>query len=294
MLKNELLELAREAANAAVETIRDGASRPLVQIAEKSTPTDLVTEIDKRAEERIRNLILGRRPDDGFIGEESGRIEGSDITWIVDPIDGTTNFVYRNPAYAVSIAATDDEGALVGIVVDVAKGEYFEAVRGGGSYLNGARLLTTQPKQLSSSLIATGFSYDSSQRERQARALVSILPNIRDIRRAGAASLDLCSVAAGRVDGYFESGLWSWDFAAGALIAQEAGATVDFIDGTDGEDDIIVAAHPSIYHELRTLIEKATTPDFTTVNDTAQHSGTGERLPTSSGKVERNPVRRRR
>lgn len=202
--------------------------------ASKSSPVDPVTIVDTMAEDFISEALQTSRPDDGIIGEEGAqRSSLSGISWVVDPIDGTVNFLYGIPHYAVSIAAARDGAVVAGAVVNVANGDIYSAARGEGATVlrggEGAAVTlhcstTTQPEM---TLLATGFSYSSARRTAQAELLQKLLPQVRDIRRMGSAALDLCSLAEGRVDAYFEHGIQCWDFAAGALIAEEAGAAVD-------------------------------------------------------------------
>jgi myo-inositol-1(or 4)-monophosphatase len=193
----------------------------------KSSATDMVSEADREAEAAITQLLRGERPDDGLLGEEGADESGaSGRRWVVDPLDGTTNYLYGFPAWAVSVGLEDADGRLVGVVHDPVARETFTAARGQGAHLNGEAIRVNEIDRLDRALIATGFGYDADVRAGQAEILRELLPRVRDIRRAGAAALDLCSVAAGRVDGYFERGVQPWDFAAGALIVTEAGGEV--------------------------------------------------------------------
>ncbi|MEZ5238175.1 MAG: inositol monophosphatase family protein, partial [Microthrixaceae bacterium] len=197
------------------------------------------------------------------LGEEhGGRIEESGITWIVDPIDGTTNYLYDHPGYAVSVAAWAGGRPLVGVVEDPTHGRTYFALRAGGSFCGtrvdpgnpteGAqRLRLADPAPLGQMLVATGFGYDPQRRAEQGGVAAALLPRIRDIRRMGAAAVDLCSVAAGRVDAYYEAGLSIWDLAAGQLIASEAGAAVEAIEGGPARPGSVLAAHPGRIRELR-------------------------------------------
>lgn len=218
----------------------------------KSTPTDIVTAVDKASEARIVDALRSRRPADGILGEEGAGVAGtSGLTWVIDPIDGTTNFVYGYPAYAVSIAAvgTDSGEAIAGAVVDVGRGEVFSASKGGGASLNDTPLaLGEGPADLGRALIGTGFSYSREVRAEQAEVLSRLLPVARDIRRGGAAALDLCWAAAGRLDAYYERGTAPWDRAAGMLIAHEVGLHGDF------EDPLVWVAHPRIAEALLAVV----------------------------------------
>ena len=219
----------RLAAGAAAEILRvratpDGAT---LVIDSKSTETDLVTASDRASERWLVEHILAARPDDGVVGEEGADRRGaSGVRWIVDPIDGTVNFVLGLPNYGVSVAAERDGTVVAGAVCNVVTGELFHASLGGGAYLGDTRLGGPRDVPLSRAVIGTGFGYEAGRRARQIAVVAQLLPEIADIRRMGAASLDLCAVAVGRLDGYFEAGLNHWDYAAGALIAAEAGCAV--------------------------------------------------------------------
>ena len=249
----ELLDLAVEAAEDAAGLLR--TERPET-IDTKSSGTDLVTDLDRAAEALIVGRLLDARPQDGVLGEEGGERTGSSgVRWVVDPLDGTTNFVYDYPAYGVSIAAEADGEVVAGVVVDLTRGHRFTAVRGGGAARDGRAIHVAPATELATALIATGFSYDRETRGRQAEVLTTVLPAVRDLRRSGSAALDLCSVAAGRVDGFWERGLALWDRAAGGLIAAEAGARVDRL-GT-AEPLTLVAAPPGLYEAFTALLEAA-------------------------------------
>jgi myo-inositol-1(or 4)-monophosphatase len=202
-------------------------------VSTKSSVTDPVSEADRSAERLIASRLLEARPDDGLVGEEEQdpQESTSGLTWIVDPLDGTVNFLYGAPTWSVSIACVDDRGGLVGVVHDPTRGETFHAVRGGGAWLRGPdgddrRLRCTAASDLGATLVATGFAYDPAVRAEQAQDLLMLLPRIRDVRRGGSAALDLCWCAAGRVDATLEFGLSPWDWAAGALMVLEAGGRV--------------------------------------------------------------------
>jgi myo-inositol-1(or 4)-monophosphatase len=216
----------------------------------------MVTEMDRAAEAHIARVLASRRPRDAMVGEEgTTRAGDSGVSWIVDPLDGTTNYLFGVPAYSVSIAAEFEGEVVVGVVVDPSRQEVWTATRGEGSFCNREPVRLAGPGQstaltdLSSALIATGFSYLSDRRREQAALLVDVLPNVRDIRRFGSAAMDLCWVAAGRFQGYYEWGLNRWDVAAGRLIAEEAGAeTADLADGT------VVVAVPGLLESLLDLL----------------------------------------
>jgi fructose-1,6-bisphosphatase/inositol monophosphatase family enzyme len=193
----------------------------------------MVSDADREAEVTISRMLRAERPVDGLLGEEGLSAEGSSgRRWVVDPLDGTTNYLYRYRAWAVSVALEDPSGrGLVAVVHDPLAGETFTAVRGEGAFLNGARIRVRDTGSLARALVATGFGYDPEVRRGQAEVLLRVLPQVRDIRRAGAAALDLCHVAAGRLDGYYERGINHWDYAAGVLIVAEAGGVVVPLDG---------------------------------------------------------------
>jgi myo-inositol-1(or 4)-monophosphatase len=212
----------------------------------------MVSDADRDAEALIRHLLLAERPNDGLLGEEGSSVEGSSgRRWVVDPLDGTTNYLYRFPAWVVSVALEDAAGGLVGVVHDPLHGETFAAARGEGATCNGTPIAVSGADRLDSALIGTGFGYAAERRATQAEVVAEILPLVRDIRRAGAAALDLCMVACGRLDGYYERGLNAWDWSAGSLIASEAGASVLPL---PGEPFGLVVASPAIAEPLATLV----------------------------------------
>ncbi|MDP9239553.1 MAG: inositol monophosphatase [Actinomycetota bacterium] len=220
-------------------------------VTTKSTPTDVVTAMDRAAERLVVDSLRSLRPGDGVLGEESGETRGSTgVRWVLDPIDGTVNYLYDLPAYAVSLAAEVDGVPTVGAVYNPAIDELWTAIRGEGAWLGERRLRGSQVGSLDQALVATGFGYATDRRRAQAEVVAELLPEIRDIRRFGAASLDLCSAAAGRVDAYFERGLKPWDLAAGALIATEAGLLVTGLRGRPAGEDLVLAAPPALHAAL--------------------------------------------
>ncbi|MBJ8345066.1 inositol monophosphatase [Antrihabitans sp. YC2-6] len=231
-------------------------------VAAKSTPTDPVTIVDTESEALIRRRIAELRPGDAFLGEEGGPTGSVDgVRWVVDPIDGTVNFLYGVPAYAVSVAAQVDGKSVAGAVVDVARGVTYCAELGHGATRidadgTTAQLRCTPIESVSMALVATGFAYGAGRRVEQGRLIGELLPRIRDIRRIGSAALDLCMVAAGVVDAHYEHGLSPWDWAAGALIAAEAGAVVHIPgpDSTSKAGEVTVASAPGIAAELTALL----------------------------------------
>jgi myo-inositol-1(or 4)-monophosphatase len=247
----ELLDIALEAATAAGALLAS-AERPQV-LSTKSSPTDVVTQMDRAAEALITRTIRAARPDDAFLAEESGAAgEGaSGVRWVIDPLDGTVNYLYGLPDWAVSIAAEVDGTVVAGVVEVPTRGETFSAVRGRGAWLDsagGRRELRCGPgPELSQALVATGFGYRAERRRVQGEVVAALLPRIRDIRRAGSAAVDLCNVAAGRVDGYYERGLNPWDYAAGGLVAEEAGAVVAGLHGEAASTSMAIAAGQKLY-----------------------------------------------
>jgi fructose-1,6-bisphosphatase/inositol monophosphatase family enzyme len=261
----ELLELATEVATGAGALLRSRLSevaggRLLAGGASaKSSPTDLVTDVDRSSEALIVSSLLKARPDDSILGEEGSSRQGSTpVTWVIDPLDGTINYLYGIPVFAVSVAASVGGRSVVGVVYDPMAEETFAASEGDGASLNGEKLrLVASGRPLAEALVGTGFSYLSATRAAQARVLSVVLPEVRDIRRGGSAALDLCSVACGRLDAYFESGLKPWDLAAGGLVAREAGASLDALDGLTPESPMIVAAAPGLQAPLVELLGRA-------------------------------------
>jgi myo-inositol-1(or 4)-monophosphatase len=222
-------------------------------LASKTSVTDPVSEADRQAERTIRDILAAERPDDGIIGEEGTDSPGTnDRRWIVDPLDGTVNFLYGFRTWAVSIALEDAEGLALGVVFNPVDDELFSARRGEGAALNGQPIRVTACDTLERAMVATGFSYEARRRAEQAELLVGVLPRIRDIRRAGAAALDLSYVAAGRVDAFYEQGLKPWDEAAGILLVREAGGVVDELPGEPptrvaaATEELLVALSPVI------------------------------------------------
>jgi myo-inositol-1(or 4)-monophosphatase len=271
----ELLVIAIGAALEAGQLLASKEGRVEVA-ATKSSPTDVVTEMDGRAEELIRARILVARPDDAILGEEGGQVDGAagaPARWVVDPLDGTVNYLYGLHDWAVSIAVEVDREIVAGAVYVPMRGELFTAVRGEGAWLESARgpgasgapgesvipdstferiRLRCRPGvPLDQALVATGFGYRAQRRTVQGEVVAALLPRIRDIRRNGVASVDLCAVAAGRLDGYYERGLNYWDYAAGALIAEEAGAVVGDSRGGPPSTSMTVAAGPGLFGPLR-------------------------------------------
>ena len=261
-----LLAVATGAAREAGELLALPGGRVSVA-ATKSSPTDVVTEMDRRSEELIRARILAGRPGDAILGEEGGQTgdtAGAPVRWVIDPLDGTVNYLYGLPDWAVSIAAEVAGEVVAGAVFVPSRGELFTATRGGGGWLESVgapraaragragrvRLRCRPGVPLDQALVATGFGYRAARREVQGEVVAALLPRVRDIRRAGVASADLCSVAAGRLDAFYERGLNYWDYAAGALIAAEAGAVVGGLHGAPPSTSMTVAAGPGLFPAL--------------------------------------------
>jgi myo-inositol-1(or 4)-monophosphatase len=276
----DLLDVAFSAAAAAAELLASHHGRPRV-VQTKSSPTDVVTEMDRAAEQLIRGRILAERPGDailgeegGLLGEEGGLLDGAKggqadgesgrdagVRWIVDPLDGTVNYLYGLPDWAVSIAAEMAGTVVAGVVCVPRRDSLFSAVPGGGAWLRSMtgtapprRLTCNEGVPLGRALVATGFGYSADRRRVQGQVISAVLPRVRDIRRGGSCAVDLCSLAGGQVDGYFERGVQYWDIAAGALIAREAGARVDGLRGRPAGPSMTVAGHPALFGELHDLL----------------------------------------
>jgi myo-inositol-1(or 4)-monophosphatase len=253
----ELLDLAAGVAQSAGELLAAYTGR--VSVANtKSSPTDVVTEMDRKAESLIRSQIQAARPSDAILGEEEGQTgdeADAPVRWVVDPLDGTVNYLYGLRDWAVSIAAETGGQIVAGAVFAPRAGELFTATRGGGAWLSSdggapVALRSGPGVELERALVATGFGYRAERRKIQGEVVAALLPRIRDIRRAGAASVDLCSVALGRVDAYYERGLNYWDWAAGALVASESGAVVGGLNGAPPSTSMTVAAGPELFGPL--------------------------------------------
>jgi myo-inositol-1(or 4)-monophosphatase len=226
---------------------------PASGIGQKSTLTDLVSDADRDAEAFIERRLRELRPDDGIVGEEGARVAGtSGLRWLVDPLDGTVNFLYGIPQWSVSVACVDGDSARVGVVHDPSRAETFVAERGRGAWLEKTRLAVSAQNDLGQALLATGFAYDPTFRERQGATLSAVLPLVRDVRRLGSAALDLAWLAAARYDAYFETGVNPWDTAAGILLVREAGGRAEEVEGI-GRDHRpgVIASNGKVHDELR-------------------------------------------
>jgi myo-inositol-1(or 4)-monophosphatase len=259
----QLLALAETAARRAGELVHD--RRPaLLEVDTKSSPTDVVTQMDRAAEELLREVLGAARPDDGLLGEEAGLVTGvSGLTWVVDPIDGTVNYLYGIPAYAISVAVVVGDvtvdGAwspVAGCVHNPAGDETWTAGLGLGASFGAQRLWVADPPPLSRALVATGFGYRAARRQNQARVMSTLLPRVRDIRRIGCAAIDLCMVAGGRVDGYFERGLHAWDMAAARLVVTEAGGVVRGLGEQPPSELMVVAGRRPLVDDLAQALQE--------------------------------------
>lgn len=256
----QLLTLAREVVRPAAELARSMRTRGVEQVATKSTDTDVVTAADRAVEEQVRSALAKARPDDIVLGEEFGGAHGvrrSATRWILDPIDGTVNYLYDLAQYAVSIAAQVDGRTVAGVVHNPADGQTWTASSGAGAQLDGRPIAVSAQQDLAQSLVATGFGYAAARRAAQVRTLQQVIVQVRDIRRAGSAAIDLCNVACGRLDAHYERGLNPWDHAAGALIAREAGARVGGLHGAPESEALAITATPGIFAALHDVLAAA-------------------------------------
>jgi len=260
--QDSLLTLARQLATETGELVIRGRADAAVS-ATKSSAEDIVTQMDLAAEQHLRNRLAELRPDDGILGEEGDDVPSSSgITWVVDPIDGTVNYLYGLPHFAVSVAAvsgpprTHEWTLEAGAVYD-GTGVLWSAARGEGATRDGQPLRRSSGPDLAGTLVATGFQYVADRRVRQGEIVTQMLGQVRDIRRLGSAAMDLCLVAAGHIDAYYEHGLHPWDFAAGALIAQEAGLMVAGIDAGPADEHLTIVAVPEVWHALRDALVHA-------------------------------------
>ncbi|MEV5557305.1 inositol monophosphatase family protein [Nonomuraea wenchangensis] len=251
----DFLTLAEDIAREAGDMLL--AKRPTMsaEIETKSSPTDVVTALDTASELLIRERIEAARPGDRILGEEGGEAPGeSDVRWIVDPIDGTVNFLYGLPDWAVSIAVEVGGRVVAGVVNVPTRGEVFTAALGEGAWLGGARLRCNTGVPLPQALVATGFGYSQAGRAVQGEVVAEVLPRVRDIRRGGSCAIDLCSVATGRVDAYYERGINPWDYGAAGLVATESGARLGGLNGRPVSPDFAICAAPGLFEELHDLL----------------------------------------
>jgi myo-inositol-1(or 4)-monophosphatase len=255
--ERELLAVAHTAASAGAAELLERFGHEPGGLESKSTPTDLVSAADLAAEEAIRRLLAAERPDDAILGEEGGASAGSAgdaLRWVVDPLDGTVNYLHRIPQFCVSVACEDADGAIVGVVLNPISGETFAATRSGPPTLDGATVAGSRCDSLAMALVGTGFAYDPEVRAAQGSVLLELLPLVADIRRAGAAALDLCACACGRIDAYYERGVKAWDVAAGSLVCARAGLAVHELEPRGILPGGILVAPPALIDELFELV----------------------------------------
>jgi len=250
----ELLNLAESIALKAGSLLVNRPSK--FDLDEKSGVFDFATQMDHESEKLIVSEILAARPNDGLIGEEGANRESkSGVTWVIDPIDGTVNYLYDIPGWCISIAAKDRDGGLAGVVYSPATQSLWKAHRGGGAFLNGNLIKCNDPVALNRALVGSGFAYDLEKRKIQAALIARLLPEIRDLRRLGACAVDMCHVASGSLDAYFEAGVNEWDYAAAGLIATEAGAMISIDTGIwNGEKNMVIVAGPALHPALSAQI----------------------------------------
>lgn len=250
-LLDELSHVALDVAGGVAAILRDGYGGIRTAVETKSSPTDMVSEVDRAAEAYAAGRLAELRPDDGLLGEEgAARPSTSGVRWVIDPLDGTTNYLFGVPAWCVSIAAEVDDTPVAGVVIDPSRDETWQATAGRGATCNGTPLQVAEGRsELATALVATGFGYQRALRAWEAEVVARVLPEVRDVRRFGSAALDLCWVAAGRFDAYYEWGLNAWDLSAGRLLCQEAGAAVEITPGR-----MVIATTPSLFAPLRTLL----------------------------------------
>ena len=246
-----LRELAEAVAREAGHQLRDAFAGPGVNVVAKSSPTDLVSEADHAAERLIRTRLAEARPGDGVLGEEGGSLEGTTgLRWVVDPLDGTVNFLFGIPQWAVSVAVEDGDGTLAGVVYDPMRDELWSVERDGDPMLDGRAIRGSTREDLATAMVATGFGYDAEVRRLQAEIVARLLPQVRDIRRLGSAALDLAWTAAGRYDAFYERGLNAWDLAAGELLCRRAGLSVARLEPAPPAADGVVVAPPALLEAL--------------------------------------------
>ena len=248
--------IAAECARAAGDLLRERfVAGGELAVGSKSSPTDVVSEADYAAERAIRDLLAARRPGDAILGEEGGETQaGEGLRWIVDPLDGTVNFLFGVPQWCVSVAVCDDDGGIAGAVFDPLRDELFCGERGSAATLNGSPISGSTSSELASSLVATGFAYELAVRTTQAAVVTRVLPAVRDVRRIGSAALDLAWTAAGRYDAFYERGVQAWDIAAGSLLCECSGLVVRKLLAEGNAPDGLVVAPPALIDELHELV----------------------------------------
>ena len=259
-MTDELLDLAESVARAAGELLLARFHGPARGVGTKSTPTDPVSDADRASEELLMDLISTERPDDGFITEESeGRASRSGVSWVLDPLDATVNYLFGIPWWCVSVAAEDEAGAVVGAIYNPNTDEMFTARRDEGAWLDGSEMHVSDRDDISGALIGTGFSYDPGARADQAEVVARVIPTARDVRRMGSAALDLAHLACGRLDGFYEAPLEHWDKAAGLLMVAEAGGVITELPGPTGREghrltDGAIVSGPKLHDQLVKLV----------------------------------------
>ncbi|MHB8510560.1 MAG: inositol monophosphatase family protein [Actinomycetota bacterium] len=256
----ELLDVAERAARSAGSLLIERFKAPASGVDSKSTRTDLVSDADRDSERLIMQIIGAERPDDAILAEESGSHDGSTgLRWVIDPLDGTINFLHGIPQWCVSIACEDQDGGVVAALYDACRDEMFTAHRSSGAYLNGARLACSSLDDPARAIVATGFGYDPKDRKAWSSVITELLPQVADVRRAGSAALDIAWTACGRVDVYAEIPCRPWDRAAGLLIASEAGCEFSFLEPLSGgrEGEGVLCAPPALYDRVRSMISAA-------------------------------------
>jgi myo-inositol-1(or 4)-monophosphatase len=252
---NALREIAESVAREAGRQLREAFAGPRVNVTAKSSPTDLVSEADHAAERLIRERLAAARPGDGILGEEGGDADGTTgVKWIVDPLDGTVNFLFGIPEWGVSIACEDTDGTLVGVIYDPMRDELWTAERDGPALLDAREIQGSDRADLATAMVATGFGYDAEVRRLQADVIARLLPQVRDIRRLGSAALDLAWTAAGRYDAFFERGLNAWDLAAGELLCRQAGLAVRHLPATPPAGAGVLVAPDAIVDALESIV----------------------------------------
>lgn len=252
-----LLAIATQIVAGGATLARTARTEAITKVGTKSTDTDVVTAADHAVERYVIDAVHAIRPRDSILSEESGSLDGSPdstVRWILDPIDGTVNYLYGIPHYGVSLAVEVAGEVVAGVVCNAATGVWWTAVAGGGAYRDGYRLSGSTETELSRALVMTGFGYDARRRAHQGRVLDGLVARVRDIRRMGASALDLCLAAQGAVDAFYEKGLQAWDLAAGGLIAREAGLIVSGLSGAPAGTDFVLAAPPALHGVLHEVL----------------------------------------
>lgn len=250
-----LLELAEVAARRAGDLLLDRFGGPARGLSSKTSPTDLVSDADRDAERLLLEVIRDARPDDGIVAEESGTsTSATGLTWVLDPLDGTVNYLFGIPLWCVSVAVEDADDAVAAVVHDPNRNETFTATKGGGARLNRTPLGISSRSELSTALIATGFAYSADVRARQAELFSKVIRRVRDIRRGGSAALDLAWLAAGRFDGFYEAPMGPWDKAAGVLLVTEAGGSVTPLPAPRDKNPGVIAGGRELHDQLVSLV----------------------------------------